>query len=162
MHPNEALLEKFYSAFQKRDAATMNSCYHEDVEFWDPVFHDLKGWKARAMWSMLTERAAPDFKLTFSGIKADDNGGVAHWEPTYAFSKTGNLVHNIIDAKFEFKDGKIIKHRDSFDLWRWAGQALGASGKFLGWTPMVQNKIRGEAATGLEMFIKRKKLAPGK
>ena len=38
--------------------------------------------------------------------------------------------------------------------------ALGLQGVLLGWTPMVQNKIRGEANTGLEMFIKRKKLAP--
>ncbi len=158
MHPNEALIEKFYKAFQQKDYQTMNSCYSDDVEFQDSVF-TLKGWKARAMWQMLCERAQ-DLTLEYSGIQADDHSGKAHWEPVYSFSKTGRKVHNVIDAKFEFKDGKIVKHTDSFDLWRWTRMALGAPGIFLGWTGGVQKKVRDEANMGLEMFIKRKKLAP--
>lgn len=161
MHSNAALLETFYTAFQKLDHQTMNSCYHENVVFSDPVFQNLEGWKARAMWQMLCERAQ-DLTLTFSGIEADDSKGKAHWEPIYTFGKTGNKIHNIIDGNFEFKDGKIIKHNDHFSLWRWAGMALGTTGKLMGWLPSVQNKVRTEANTGLEMFIKRKKLGPAK
>ncbi|MBL8018322.1 MAG: nuclear transport factor 2 family protein [Leptospirales bacterium] len=158
MHPNEALIDKFYSAFTRKDWQTMVDCYHDDIDFADPVFQ-LQGWKAKAMWQMLAERAT-DLTLTYGNIKADDTSGQAHWEPVYSFAKTGNKIHNIIDARFEFKDGKIIKHRDTFSLWRWAGMALGLSGKLMGWSSGVQNKIRAEAATGLEMFIKRKKLGP--
>ena len=43
--------------------------------------------------------------------------------------ETGNAVLNRIDARFTFRDGKIIRHEDSFDLWKWAGQALGMKGK---------------------------------
>lgn len=160
MHPNEELITKFYSAFQKLDWETMSSCYHDDVEFSDPVFRDLKGWKAKAMWRMLCERAQ-NFELEFSNVKADENVGTAHWEPRYDFSKTGNRIHNIIDAQFTFRDGKIVKHTDSFSLWRWAGMALGLTGKLMGWLPSVQNKVRAEANGGLDMFIKRKRLAPG-
>ncbi|MCB1325444.1 MAG: nuclear transport factor 2 family protein [Spirochaetales bacterium] len=159
MHKNEELITKFYSSFQKLDHEGMNACYHDDVAFSDPVFKDLKGWRAKAMWRMLCERAQ-DFTLEFRDVKADDSSGSAYWEPTYKFSKTGNTIVNKINARFEFKDGKIIKHTDSFSLYRWARMALGLQGVLLGWTPMVQNKIRGEANTGLEMFIKRKKLAP--
>jgi len=43
MHPNEALLDKFYSAFKARDHVTMGECYAPDAHFSDPVFTDLRG-----------------------------------------------------------------------------------------------------------------------
>lgn len=154
MHKNEQLIEKFYTAFQKRDHQTMNSCYHDDIEFSDMVFIGLKGHQAKSMWHMLCERGK-DLEITFSGISANDQKGKAHWEAKYTFSVTGNKVHNIIDATFEFCDGKIIKHQDTFDLWRWAGLALGLKGQLLGWLPPVQASIRQQGMKGLEAFIEK-------
>ncbi len=159
MHPNAELIQKFYSSFQKKDPAAMNACYHDQAEFWDPVFQNLPAWKARAMWSMLCERAQ-DLEITFRNVEADDVKGRAHWDASYTFGKTGRKVNNSIDALFDFKDGKIVKHKDSFDLWKWAGMALGPSGLFLGWLPSVQGKIRKESQTALEMYVKRKRLGP--
>jgi len=159
MHPHEELITKFYSAFQKLDWETMNSCYHENIQFSDPVFRDLKGWQAGAMWRMLCERAQ-DFTLEFREVQADDAGGRAYWEPTYTFGKTGNTIVNKINARFEFQDGKIIRHTDSFSLWRWAGMAMGLQGTLMGWLPFVQEKVRKEANTGLTMFVKRNRLDP--
>jgi hypothetical protein len=68
---------------------------------------------------------------------------------TYTFSQTGNTVVNDIRARFTFRDGKIVSHTDTFDLWRWSSQALGFKGKLLGWTPLVQNAIRKQARKGL-------------
>ena len=56
-HPNEDLINKFYSAFQKKDSKTMNDCYSDSIEFTDEAFKDLKGTTAKAMWSMLCEKA---------------------------------------------------------------------------------------------------------
>ena len=67
--------------------------------------------------------------------------------------RTGRAVHNPIDATFEFRDGLIADHRDDFDLYAWARQALGPVGLVLGWSPPVQGKIRGEARKGLEEFM---------
>lgn len=106
------------------------------------------------MWRMLASRAK-DFSLVFDSVQADDNQGSAHWVATYTFSQTGNTVVNDISAKFVFKNGKIVQHTDDFDLWKWARQALGAKGVVLGWTPMVKNAIRQQAAKGLAMFQKR-------
>jgi hypothetical protein len=78
--------------------------------------------------------------------------GSAHWEARYLFSATGRKVHNIIDARFELRDGKIVRHADSFDLWRWSGMALGAKGKLLGWAPPIKNAIHRTAIRGLEAF----------
>jgi ketosteroid isomerase-like protein len=149
---NEDTIRRFYSAFQKRDAAGMVACYAPDVQFSDPVFTDLKGASAGAMWTMLCERGK-DLKIEFRDVRADATTGSAHWEAWYTFSTTGRHVHNVIDATFEFRDGKIVKHIDRFDLHRWAGRALGVPGKLLGWTPLLQNKIRAMAAKGLEDWL---------
>ena len=154
MHPNAKLIETFYSSFQKLDGESMADCYHSDVEFSDPVFPDLKGDEASAMWKMLCSQAK-DFTLTFENIEADDHSGKAHWEAIYNFSKTGKRVHNIIEAEFQFMDGKIISHKDSFNFWEWSKMALGPVGMLLGWTPLIKNKVRQQAAMNLEKYIRR-------
>jgi ketosteroid isomerase-like protein len=150
MHPNEALITKFYTSFQNRDAHSMIECYDPDVQFSDQVFTDLKGDRAKAMWQMLCSRGS-DLKIVFSNVQANDDIGQAHWEATYIYS--GRKVHNVIDAAFLFKNGKIIQHQDSFDLWKWAGMALGPIGMVLGWTPFIQKRIRRSANDRLEKFI---------
>ena len=153
-HPNAAAIERFYAAFARLDAETMVASYAPDAHFSDAVFVDLKGEEIFAMWRMLAKRAK-DFQLTFRDVVADDATGSAHWEARYLFSKTGRQVHNVIDATFAFSNGKIATHQDRFDLWRWAGMALGAPGKLLGLTPMMKGKIREEARKGLEEFRRK-------
>jgi ketosteroid isomerase-like protein len=152
-HPNAELITRFYQAFQKLDAETMASCYTEDVRFSDPVFNDLRGVDAGDMWRMLCAKAQ-HFSLTFDGVTADEHSGRARWIATYTFSQTGNTVVNHIEASFRFREGKISEHRDQFDLWKWARQALGAKGLLLGWAPFVQNAIRQQAGKGLAAFQK--------
>lgn len=154
MHPNAKTIESFYTCFGRRDAEGMIACYAPEVEFSDAVFTDLKGEEVGAMWRMLAERAK-DIRIEASGISADDTTGRAHWDAYYTFSATGNKVVNRIDATFTFRDGKIIRHVDRFDLHTWAGQALGLKGKLLGWTPFVQKAIRANADKGLRAYMAR-------
>lgn len=151
-HPHAVLLEKFYSSFQRRDYLGMAECYAPDACFRDSVYLELRGDKINAMWQMLCERAA-DFSLQYGAIEADDNVGRAHWEARYQFTFTGNKVHNRVDAYFEFKDGKIVLHEDKFNFYCWIAQALGLKGKLLGWMPLVQRKVRQQAARMLDVFI---------
>lgn len=150
-HPNIELIDRFYSAFQRRDAEAMAACYADDVVFSDPAFGELRGEAARDMWRMLLSRAQ-DLSLTFTDVEADDQHGRAHWVARYTFSQTGRTVVNRIDARFVLRDGRIVEHRDSFDLWRWSRQALGLSGALLGWTPFVQRSIRARANKGLDAW----------
>lgn len=152
MNPNEKIIENFYTAFQKLDAEAMIACYHPDVHFSDPVFPNLPALEAGAMWKMLCSQAK-NFELTFADIQADEQTGKAHWEAFYDFSATGRRVHNIINAAFEFQDGKIIKHTDTFDFWKWSSQALGPVGLLLGWTPMLRRKVQKQAGERLAGFI---------
>lgn len=154
MHPNEQLIEKFYTAFQARDAAGMTGCYHSQVVFSDPVFGRLDSAQAVAMWQMLCGRAK-DLQITFSNVQANDATGAAHWQARYSFGKSSRAVHNIIAAKFAFQDGLIVRHSDTFDLWRWSRMALGPVGALLGWTPFVQAAIRNDARRGLGEFMNK-------
>lgn len=149
---NKQLIESFYSSFQAKDHAGMIACYHPNVHFSDPVFTNLKGNQAKAMWHMLCERGK-DLTLEYNQVEATNSTGRAHWEARYTFSASKRPVHNIIDATFAFQDGKIIKHTDVFDLWRWTRMALGPAGILLGWTPIIQNRVRQTAMQGLDAFI---------
>lgn len=152
MHPNAALLHRFYEAFARKDAEAMAACYAPDVVFNDSVFTDLRGPRAGGMWRMLTSRAT-DLALVFDGIEADDTHGKAHWVATYTFTKTGRKVVNDIHARFRFRDGLIVEHTDAFDFHRWSRQSLGPVGLLLGWTPFLQNKVRGEAMRSLDAYL---------
>ncbi len=154
MSANEELIRRFYAAFQQRDAATMAACYGPDVRFSDPVFTDLRGAQAGLMWKMLCERGK-DLRIEFRDVRADATTGSAHWDAWYTFSATGRKVHNVIDATFEFRDGRIVSHTDRFDLYRWWRQALGPVGLVLGWSPLVRNKVRKSAASALAAWETR-------
>jgi ketosteroid isomerase-like protein len=141
---HQQLIQKFYQSFADRDAEGMVSCYADDIEFKDPAFGVLMGDEAKNMWRMLLKNNS-GLKITVSDIKADDKTGSAKWVAEYTFSRTGRPVVNRVSAVFEFKDGKIIRHTDSFDIWKWAGQAMGLTGYLLGWTPFMKNKIQQQA-----------------
>lgn len=150
VNEEKALIQTFYQAFQQKDYQTMANCYHPDAYFRDQAF-ELNGSQIGAMWHMLCERGK-DMTMTFS-VTGDKGKVTAHWEPKYHFSQTGNFVHNIIDAEFEFRDGKIIKHIDTFSFWNWSRQALGIPGLLLGWTPFLQRKVSQMAMKNLDKFI---------
>jgi ketosteroid isomerase-like protein len=151
MHSNGSLITTFYEAFDRCDGDAMAACYHDEATFTDPVFAGLDGQQAGDMWRMLTSQAS-DLRVKFGEVQADDDTGSAHWEAWYTFSATGRKVHNIIEARFQFRDGEIIEHVDDFDFWRWSRMALGLPGIFLGWTPLLQNKVRAQAQKGLARF----------
>jgi len=145
------LIEKFYTSFQNRDVEGMIKCYHDDIVFTDPAFGELKGEHAKNMWRMLLKNSK-DMTLEFSDVSADEKTGKAHWDATYSFSQTGRKVLNKIDAKFEFKDGKIIRHTDHFDLHKWAKQAMGFKGALLGGTSFFKKKLNQKTAGLLAKF----------
>ena len=152
---NEQIIQKFYESFAGNNADAMISCYADDIEFSDPAFGLLKGEDAKNMWKMLVERAKGNIKIEFKNVVADDKKGSADWTADYLFSKTGRKVFNEIHADFEFQDGKIIKHTDNFDLWKWSKQALGISGVLLGWSSFLKNKIQKNARESLAEYSKK-------
>lgn len=156
MNPNEALITKFYTAFANADAKKMSECYHRKIHFIDPAFGLLKEDQVTKMWEMLILKSKGNIKIEFSDIKADDSSGSAKWVAAYNFSKTNRKVINTVTAEFAFQDGLIIKHTDSFDVWKWSKQAFGPMGYLLGWTGFFQKKIQDQALLSLKKFQESK------
>jgi SnoaL-like domain len=160
---NLETINRFYTAFAQLDAATMATCYADNVQFQDEVFTLNGKTDTVGMWTMLCSATAGSPKskaawhLDFSGVKTDAARGQAHWDANYLFSKTGRMVLNKIDAQFTFNDaGLIVKHHDSFNFWAWARQALGAPGLLMGWTPFLRAKVQATAKEGLQKFLAKK------
>jgi ketosteroid isomerase-like protein len=150
---NEETINRFYTAFQKLDYATMQSCYAPDAVFSDPVFGLLDADQTKAMWEMLCKRAK-DFSLNYGDIRIlDEEYTTCRWVAKYLFSKTGRRVVNNVTPHMRFKDGLIIEHTDAFDFYKWSRQALGITGFLFGWTNFMHKRIQMQAKFGLEQFM---------
>lgn len=151
---NTELIHHFYKSFALGEAEEMIMCYDDEIVFTDPAFGTLRGNDAKNMWRMLIHRSKGNLKITYDNVKADENTGSAHWIAEYTYGQTGRKVVNKISARFEFRNGKIIKHTDHFNLWRWTQQAIGWKGYLLGWTPYIQSKIRQQTNQLLKAYTK--------
>jgi ketosteroid isomerase-like protein len=150
---NTETIHKFYTAFQKLDYETMQSCYSDDAVFNDPAFGLLDADETRAMWEMLCKRAR-DFSLVYGNIQLlDEEYTTTDWTASYIFTKTGRRVVNKITAHMRFRDGLIIEHTDAFDIYKWTRQAFGLTGLLLGWTSFLHRKIQRQAKEGLHKFM---------
>jgi hypothetical protein len=134
----------------------MQDCYADNATFSDEAFQNLNSAQIKAMWEMLIKRGK-DLEIRFQNVSADEKKGSCEWIANYTFSQTGNKVENRIKANFEFENGKFVKHIDSFDFYRWSSQALGLTGKLLGWTSFLQNKVSEKAMINLAEFMENKK-----
>jgi ketosteroid isomerase-like protein len=144
----DELIQRFYAAFNEKDGDTMAACYAPDAHFHDPVFGDLTGVEAGAMWRMLTGRAK-DLRVDLAAHASEGDSGSAHWIAHYTFAQTGRPVVNDIQASFKFRDGLIVDHHDEFDFTKWARQAVGLPGLL----PPVRSPIRKKARAGLDEFM---------
>lgn len=149
-----ALVKKFYSSFAHHDAKGMAECYHDEVEFTDPAFGKLQGQEVNLMWQMLVEKGGDELVVIYSNLQADGQHGSAYWEAIYNFSKRQRKVHNQVVAHFEFQDGLIKKHTDTFDFWRWARMALGPMGLALGWSHFFRGKFQKQARKILKKYAR--------
>lgn len=152
----EKVISEFYKSFIALDAEKMTSFYHYEIVFEDPAFGILKGEHAKNMWRMLCEsQKGKNFNVSFDNVVSSETNGSATWEAHYLFSQTGRKVHNKITAQFEFKDGKIIKHTDNFNLYTWSKQALGFKGYLLGWSSFFKKKLNTQTNHLLNKFERK-------
>lgn len=152
---NKELIHKFYTSFTKGDSKGMVDCYHPEIVFKDPVFGTLKGERAVKMWEMLLSQKKNSTTIGFENIHASTKEGGANWVAEYVYGPKKRNVRNEVSAHFKFKDGKIIEHTDTFDLWKWTQQALGPAGYLLGWTGFMKRKIQKTTTTNLDSYIKK-------
>ena len=145
------LVTQFYSARADRDGEAMAKCYGDGAVFEDPAFGVLTGRDPGDMWRMLCS-SDTDLSVTHTIVEATSTSAVTKWVAEYTFTATGRPVRNEVTATLKIVDGKIVDHRDDFDFWKWSSQALGAPGKFLGWTPLLKAKVQKTTRSSLDAF----------
>ena len=155
MNNNRSIVEEFYSSFSKLDYKGMQRCYSDDILFSDPVFLNLSGDHAKAMWQMLC-LSAKDWSLSWGEIEElDDEYITCRWVAHYTFTATGNKVVNNVKAYMRIRDGKIAEHSDAFRLSTWMSQALGWKGWLFGWTGFMKRAVQRKARRRLESFLEK-------
>lgn len=152
----QSIIKKFYTAFENKDAATMAGLYADSSTFQDPAFGLLSAREARAMWTMLLSSNKSELTMNFEIIKENETSGEAIWHAHYIFGEDRRPVHNVVRAKFEFDNGKITKHVDKFNFWKWSRMALGLPGLLFGWSPILKNKVRVQVLRRLTEFMQEK------
>lgn len=153
-YQRQHVIDKFYTAFANHDADTMAAQYHKDIEFNDPVFGTLRGPAAGAMWKMLLAASENQLVIKHDQVSVSQQNGRARWQAWYPAPLTAYPVHNVIEARFEFKDGLIYRHYDSFDMNRWTCMALGLPGCLLGGQPWLQGVISAQAQRRLADWLR--------
>jgi ketosteroid isomerase-like protein len=148
---NNEVVDEFYASLARRDGDAMAACYHDDIVFEDPAFGQLTGRDPGDMWRMLCS-GGTDLRVEHRILESTDPKVRTNWIATYTFSATGKQVRNDVEATMTFCDGRIVEHRDRFDMWKWSSQALGLPGKLLGWSPPLRAKVRRTARANLAAF----------
>ena len=102
----------------------MAASYSDHGSFCDPAFGELDVIKVRKMWQMLCARGR-DLKVDFQIHDHSPDSATVLWQAEYTFSQTKRKVRNSVLTNMTVKDGKIIRHVDQFDFFKWAQQAFG-------------------------------------
>ena len=155
---NLRTIEQLYAAFERCDGDAMQAFYAPQATFDDAVFSLHGAHEIGGMWRMVCrsarKRSRKEWHLEAGGFEATGERGRAHWEATYLYGPADRLVHNVVDAEFEFgADGLILRHHDQFAFQPWARQALGLPGQLFGWSPWMQRFVRRQAADKLTRFL---------
>jgi len=152
---NRELIDRFYTACAQKDAEKMNACYAKQAVFEDPAFGRLNDSEITSMWSMLIERGGKSLSVSHKILEVTNGKAKAQWTAIYPFSKTQRVVHNKITAEFIIEEGKIVYHKDHFNMWKWSSMALGLPGTLLGWSGFMKNKIQKTALSSLHKYMKK-------
>jgi|GEM_PF-68662 len=151
------VVQKYFEAFQQGDWKTMSKSYAPDATFQDPIFpKGLKGNQIGAAWGDITQNIKP--KITFSDIKVDGDTVTAKWNAKYQldlplFGK--NAIDNDITATFKIKDGKIVDHKEHFDLNEYMREATGMGPFSFLMRPVVRPRLRSGALENMNTFLNK-------
>ena len=125
---NEVLINRFYEAFARRDGEAMAACYAAGRPLSRPGLPGSARRRGRRRCGGCSTGRAEDLEVRHSKVHADAEHGSAHWDAGYTFNDRAHGSQPRSTPSFEFADGLITEHRDEFDLYAWARQAIGPVG----------------------------------
>jgi len=111
-HPNAGLIRKGYDAFLKRDMATLENLFAENVVWHaagaSPISGEYRGRDAVfTLFRRITELSGGTFQIEVHTVLADDEHGVALTRPTA--SREGKRLRAQSVNVFHVRDGRITE-----------------------------------------------------
>ena len=153
-HPNAALIERFYAALARRDAAAMVACYAPDATFSDPVFRPRRGAEVGAMWAMLCARGTRPRASTWRDVARRRRDAAARTgSRRYTFSATGRPVaqpHRLARSRSATAGSSATSTR--FDLWRWSRRRSAPRARCSAGRRSCSSAIRAQAQRGFDAW----------
>jgi hypothetical protein len=135
-------IEQFYKALQIRDFTTMENCYFQDIQYFDPLYGYLKKHEVIAMWKLFYS-SLQDYKLDFGNIIDEgDNYYTLFYSFSFFSKKANKLLHRKIKSHIRLVDGFIAEQSNAFSLYEWSKQENGFIGLMLGWNKYYQNRMK--------------------
>jgi hypothetical protein len=102
-----------------------------------------------------------EFTLSYNIKDSGPDRAQVIWIAEYIFTATGRPVSNRVVTDMRFAANRIVQQRDHFSFWRWSRQALGLQGTLLGWSPLLQSRVRAQAMASLGRFMAREQQRSG-
>ena len=107
------LAHQFYSSFTEKNAEGMISCYSDDIHFYDPVFGNLYGAEAKAMWGMLTKNMDASGTIDYELVEIHELKAIVKWKASYPFGpKKRAVVNNIVAHYLDLSEPTELAYRD--------------------------------------------------
>lgn len=149
---NREVAEQFFGRLGARDVAGAMACCDAQIEYSSPFF-ELRGARVASMWRMWLG-ALPALSLLCDDIRAGYQGASAHWSAEYTLGTGASerRVRHRVSADLSFAEGKIIGHRDRFNLHEWASLRYGSVGGALGGRARFQKWVVARERARLAAF----------
>ena len=123
------VVTSFYESLGKHDFAALDAAYDPKARFHDPLFGQLDGrHEVMEMWKTILPGIDPkkfhsDHEIESVTRRSDGAFEVKlHWNAHYELR--GRHIDNASETTMIVKNGKIVDHRDNWDLSTWTKQAL--------------------------------------
>lgn len=156
---NKEIVEGFLGSYQKHDFPAMHNTLHPDVTFSDFAF-DISGREVQAMWHWFCvpygPRKEPVEVPEFELLKSDNESVLAKYRVRYLYGEKQRPVDYFIDARFKFRNDKIVEQRDTFSNiseYEFAKMAFGFPLALLAPTPILRASVRKKAGEKLRQFM---------
>ncbi|MGF1734531.1 nuclear transport factor 2 family protein [Photobacterium satsumensis] len=118
--PILALTGKFVSIYQtldKQDLSVLQHIYHNEVVFEDPA-HRIEGWDQLLNYYTRLFDAVEYCRFDISEHVCHGNIAYLQWVMTFKHPRLQSGKRRLVNgcSRLEFIDGKVIHHRDYFDM----------------------------------------------
>lgn len=106
-----------YQKLSKETLGNLTNIYHQDVVFEDAA-HKLTGWDELSSYFDNLYQNVIDCSFDVKSTHQADDAGFIIWEMhlRHPKLKSGDVVSVQGVSHIQFKDGKVIHHRDYFDM----------------------------------------------